>query len=293
MTQQMIGRFKMNAARMAHGGGKGHLFRHSRIADLGLHSARSPKLWLPRLRSTRGKINVTAEGSLIGVNLFSKAVVMVGQKPLAHGDIELTLVFRHDLIPAETPSIGTHPPITYRKFRLFMNQLFVDWKIRACEITILATSQVDVFEAELKAGNLVGLAISHQPVISIATIVSICHDPREIVDGRGILHGLASPHKFRNSVRVPAEKPRDGGFCDQHTGGVHSKVVGAVDQARESIHQDPMPLNRDQIEDDVPTLSVEVSGPGVMPDHHSPVLGVTASGHKRAAPLSRCNHSIL
>src|SRR5439155_25937341 len=87
MTQQMIGCFKVNAARIAHGGGKGHLFRHSRIADLGLHCAGHTKLRLPWQRSARGKINVSTKRSLVGFILSSKAVVMVRQKSLAHHHI--------------------------------------------------------------------------------------------------------------------------------------------------------------------------------------------------------------
>ena len=60
--------------------------------------------------------------------------------------------------------------------------------------------QRHVLQAQLQAGDLVVLAVGHQPGVGVAAVVAVLHDAREFVDGGGILHGFARAHKFGNAV---------------------------------------------------------------------------------------------
>ena len=95
-----------------------------------------------------------------------------------------------------------------------LDQLRIDGEIRAHEKAVLGALQRHVLQAQLQARDLVGLAVGHQPVVGVAAVVAVLHDAREIVDGGGVLHGLAGAHELRDAVGIEAAEAADGGLGD-------------------------------------------------------------------------------
>src|SRR5580658_4672748 len=155
---------------------------------------------------------MATQRSLAGVNLAFESVVVVGQELLSGGYVDFALVFLHQLQPAFMPRILAQAGVIDIETRLFLDQFGVGGEIGTNEKAVPGAQQRSVLEAQFQAGGLIVLAVGHQPVVGVAAGVAVPHNAREIVNGIGILHGLAGADEFGNSVGVEAVEFADGGF---------------------------------------------------------------------------------
>ena len=56
--------------------------------------------------------------------------------------------------------------------------------------SLLRSTRV-VLQTELEAGDLAGLTVAKKPVVGVAAVITVEHDPDEVVDRPAVLQGLA------------------------------------------------------------------------------------------------------
>src|ERR1700722_17738482 len=134
---------------------------------------------------------MATQRSLARISLAFKGVIVVGQEFLSGRYVDFALEFLHQLQPALMPGIFTLSGIVNIETSLFLDQLGVGWEVRAHEKAVLSAQQWSVLEAQFQACSLIILAVGYQPVVGVAAGVALFHNAREIVNGVGILHGLA------------------------------------------------------------------------------------------------------
>ncbi len=74
-------------------------------------------------------------------------------------------------------------------------------------------------------------------------------------------------------------------FRDDDPRRVLHKIVGTVDDTRQTVHEHPFALGRNNIENDCPALAVQVIRPIIVSDHNFAVFRITPGGNKRTAML--------
>src|SRR5580692_1521033 len=93
---------KVLAAGMAGAGNEAHLLGHVAVGRFALHGAagieRRP---IEDRNAFLSCVGMAAERALVRLLLLEEAVLVVGQELLGHGDIDLSLVFLHQLLPAD------------------------------------------------------------------------------------------------------------------------------------------------------------------------------------------------
>src|SRR5579863_9403460 len=109
MRIQVFDRLEVLAASMARRGGEGHLGNHVCIGCFILHSSCGAVRSHPSGQTARRKIDVAVERALVRVFLLFEAVIVIGQETLCRCNIDLALVYRHQLLPAYVPGHGTWP----------------------------------------------------------------------------------------------------------------------------------------------------------------------------------------
>ena len=111
----------------------------------------------------------------------------------------------------------------------------------------------------------------------------LTHDSRILVDGGGVLHGLARADELRDTVDVESLGHGEGGLSDHEAGGVDAEVVLAGDDAGQAVHEDVLTAGRDDVEDDSPALAFRIGRPVAVSDDDFAVPGGRAGGDKGAA----------
>ena len=172
---------------------------------------------------------------------------MIAQKPLRLSHVDLPLELCHELFPPDVPGVGARAHILQAEAGLFTRQLRVDREIRAYKISILLALQSHVLEAQLKAGNFVCFAVGHQPVVSVAAVVSVSHNAREVVDRGRVLHGFAGADEFGDRIGIVSGEMRDCRFRDHDSGRVDPKIVAAVYESGEAVHQHSVAFGRNNV----------------------------------------------
>src|SRR5262249_4528171 len=76
---------------------------------------------------------------------------------------------------------------------------------------------------------------------------------------------------------------RDGGFGDDHAGGIDAEIVAAVNETGQAVHHETVAVCRPDVEDHGPPRAVHISGPVVVRDDDLAVPGVAAGGDERPA----------
>jgi hypothetical protein len=118
MLADVLGAAEVETAGVAKSGRQGHLLRHASVRHLILNRAGRAVSGLPGRRSARRQLNVPAERSLAGLLFFCEGVVVVGQKSLARGHVNLALVFGHEFVPADMAGVGAVAGILHVELRL-------------------------------------------------------------------------------------------------------------------------------------------------------------------------------
>ena len=76
-----------------------------------------------------------------------------------------------------------------------------------------------------------------------------------VVDGTGVLHGLASAHELGLAVRIEAAEAADRGFGDHQAGVVDAEIVVTGDDAGEAVHDEVVAVSGNDVEDDASSAS--------------------------------------
>src|SRR5579875_1555098 len=127
---------KLHPARMAICSEEGQAGCHCGVCYFGFHvSSRAVRL-LPSLQTTAGSVDMSAERALIWFDLLGNHVVVVCFEFLGSFSIEVSFVLGHKCIPATVTHIVRCVGIV-REIGLFRDQLRIDRKISADEITVL------------------------------------------------------------------------------------------------------------------------------------------------------------
>src|SRR5208337_570147 len=132
-------------------------------------------------------------------------------------------------------------------------------------------------------GDFATLAISDEPVVGIASVVTLLDDAHIVIDRIGVLQGLAGAHELGLAVGVPAFELADGGFGDHDAGRIDAKVVVAGNHSGKAIHQDAIAVRWNDVEHHDPARTGQVTGPVVVCDHDLVVFGHAAGGNESAA----------
>src|SRR3954451_25129735 len=92
---------------MAHSSHKCKMTGKFGVGHLNLGYTRRRVRPLPTRKTAAGFVDVTTDGSLIRVNLVSHSIIMIGFELLTRCNIDFSLVFSHQLVPAAvTDGIG-------------------------------------------------------------------------------------------------------------------------------------------------------------------------------------------
>ncbi len=107
MLAQELRSIEFRAAGMPDARDETHVRGHLAVHHFALHGAHGfVRRHVPGLIAVDGRVAVAAEGSMIRHRLFCVGVVVIGEKGLSHGDVDLAFVFVHELIPASVPRVG-------------------------------------------------------------------------------------------------------------------------------------------------------------------------------------------
>src|SRR5262249_52302031 len=148
-----------------------------------------------------------------------------GEEFLRSGDIDFAFVFLHQLLPALVAGIAAQPSVFQVGVGFFGGEVRAKKVVFGGEEDVRFSVERDIFQAQLEAGNFILFRIGDKPIVRVAAVVAFLEGARDIVDGSGILHGLASADKFGDAVEVIAGKAGDGSFGDDDAGSVDAEVV--------------------------------------------------------------------
>src|SRR6202030_756073 len=132
----------------------------------------------------------------------------------------------------------------------------IDGEIGAHKISVRFALQRDIFQAQLQAGDFAFVSVSNQPVIGITAVVTFLENARRIVDGGGILHGLAGADEFGHAVGVESVKTGDRGLGNDHARGIDAKIVTAVDEPGQAVHNEVIAARGGNVEGYGPARAV-------------------------------------
>ena len=175
---------KIPAAGMSHASHHPHFFRHRCVRHFSLHcSARIVGLPTPFFDAARRCIHVPAQRALVGFFLVLSGVCMVAQHLFRKRDVDLSFVFLQQFIPARPPGVRRTLFISRIKlWRVFLEHLRIARPVRSREHAILRPPQLVRFQPKFELRDLPCLSVAEQPVVCIASVVSIQHDLRVFVD---------------------------------------------------------------------------------------------------------------
>ena len=196
---------------------------------------------------------MAAKGALVGLLFLLKTVNVVGHKTFRHLDVNLPF----GLLDRVLGGYAEH----WAKIDAFfgskpeVSSLITSGSRAKFELTkypSLVRHSGVCLQAELKIGDLAGLAVADQPVVGVAAVVAVFDDAHIVVDGIGILQGLARAHEFRlamgsqpsnwvmvvSAIMIPAEFTRE--------------VVVTGNDAGKAIHQNAVAVLRHDVEDHDP-----------------------------------------
>ena len=125
---------------------------------------------------------------------------------------------------------------------LFLADLVGDGKIGTEKAAFARPLELVVLEAQLEEGDLAGLVVADQPVVGIAAVVAVEHDPDEVVDRPAVLERLSRTDELGFAGRVPALELSDRRLGDHDPGRVDAEVVIADDHARQAVHDEARPV---------------------------------------------------
>ena len=126
--------------------------------------------------------------------------------------------------------------------RLFLADLVGDGKVGTKETAVAGPPERVVLESQLEEGDLAGLVVADQPVVGIAAVVAVEHDPDEVVDRPAVLQRLAGADELGFAGRVPALELGDRRLGDHDPGRVDAEIVVADDHARQAVHDEARAL---------------------------------------------------
>ena len=101
---------------------------------------------------------------------------------------------------------------------------------------LLLRYSLRLVRAQLEHGDLVGLDVAEQPFVGVQAVVVLLEDVDRLVDGVGILDGLANARGQGLAVDVEAGLV-DGRLADEQAGVVEVIIHAALDAARVGLHQ--------------------------------------------------------
>src|ERR1700677_4684256 len=136
MLNEMRGRLEVHATGVACGCREAHFLGHVRVGGFVLDSSGSSVGWLPVSFPTRRKIDVAVQGAFVWILLVLEGVIVVGQKTLCRGNIDLALILGHELLPALMTGVVARAHVMRIEVGFFADEFLVDGKIRTDEITV-------------------------------------------------------------------------------------------------------------------------------------------------------------
>ena len=138
--------------------------------------------------------------------------------------------------------------------------------------------------AEFVHGDLIGLSVAHQPLISVETVVTGAELFDHFIDGSSVLNGHAGAEGDGRALRIKGSLA-DGGFGEDDSGVVLIPIRAALDAAGITLHEDAVSVLGLDVDPDVSLLGECKRPPGDVPDHHLAVASGGTGGGKGAATV--------
>ena len=147
---------------------------------------------------------------------------------------------------------------------------------------VLRPPELPAVRAEEEDRPLVRLHVRDRPVVRVHPVVLLAEDPRHVVDRGGVLRRLPDPVALGRPLGVP-RRLRHRRLADHDPGPVHVEVGPRVDAAREGLVDEPVPLGRDDVDEDV-EVDPRVARPHEdLAEDDAPVLRRGARRHEGGA----------
>src|SRR5262245_568098 len=99
-------------------------------------------------------------------------------------------------LPADSAGVWGGVLVVLVELGLLTEELGGVGEVRAEEAAVLGATDGVVLQAQLEERDLAGLVVADQPVVGIAAVVAVEHDPDEVVDGPAVLHGPAGAREL-------------------------------------------------------------------------------------------------
>src|SRR6185437_10507557 len=199
------------AARMAGARDKAHFRRHVAVGSFSLHGAvRIIRAVAPDGDALWSLLYMAAERTLVGFLLVQKRVVMVAEKPLGHGHVDLALIGMHQLPPTDAACVRGRAFVGgIEAVGFIADKRRITREVGTDEVAVLFAPYRNMFQPEFQICDFAGFAVADEPVVRVSAIVALAHDGDVVINRIRILHGLAGAGEFGDSVRIPADKLAD------------------------------------------------------------------------------------
>jgi len=125
----MLGSEKIVAAGVASGAGEGHFRGQGRVGGFVLDRAGGSVGRLPGAHAARGHFDVATESAFARLVLPGNGVDVVGEEFLRGGDVNLALIFLHQLLPALVAGVTAQTSIFQIEVGFFRGKLRANRKI--------------------------------------------------------------------------------------------------------------------------------------------------------------------
>ncbi len=166
-------------------------------------------------------------------------VEVVVLERLGQIEVDLSLVLGHQLLPSATlRALGDESFLVVIELGFFLADLVGHGKVGTKEAAVAGPLERVVLEPELEEGDLARLVVADQPVVGIAAVVAVEHDPDEVVDRPAVLERLPRTDELGLAGGVPALELSDRRLGDHDPGRVDAEIVVAGDHARQAVHDE-------------------------------------------------------
>ena len=145
-----------------------------------------------------------------------------------------------------------------------------------------AAPQVGGGGAKFEEGDFARVDVGEEPLIGVEPVAPLREEIDRLVDGAGVLDGVADPRREGLPGRFEAGL-LDGGFGNHQSRAIQVVVEPALDASRAGLEHQPFALGRLDVEPDVEVRDLGDVRHGDMPQHEFPGGSGRGDGGERAA----------
>ena len=138
--------------------------------------------------------------------------------------------------------------------------------------------------AEFVHGDLIGLSVSHEPLVGVEAVVAGAELLDDFINGAAVLNGHAGAEGDGRALRIERGLA-DGGFGEDDAGIVLIPIGAALDGAGVALHEDAVAVGGLHVDPDIGLFGEGEGPPSHMADDHFAVLSGGSGGEEGGAVI--------